>query len=520
METVATGDVHAHHPRRTRSSGRPRCDPLPHLARRVRARAAREPRELPAPARGDARALLLRPRGSRAKRRRSPDRLEFDLTEELGYRYPDFSDREEPAIFQLAAICRHALDERYGLTQCHKACSRSPGRRARAHRRARPRGVLPPPPRGARARAPGGARGARHRLAAALPARRARPRELGRLDRLLPHRPLACRSGLERPLARALPEPRARLGAGHRPRLPARHPREAHRPRHRALRARPRGARRELRDVPLARRDPRRGKALGLPFAELERLARLSDGWNASAVGEEVARLPDGERKLELQALARVRLAHRRDRGTPAPRLAAPGRDDRLDAAADRARPRPARGHGRSPALPVGQGLVLGCGLPQDRPARPRDALGGRGLRRADRAHPRRGDRPLADPFDDRGGLRRHPARGHGRRVPDREPRADAEPPADEAGEPRRPHRPGRARPARGRSRGRRCIRTSTRGSGCARIRRTSGRSTTSSCASRCARRSASSSSRTRCSRSRSRSPDSRWERPRVCGAR
>ena len=41
------------------------------------------------------------------------------------------------------------------------------------------------------------------------------------------------------------------------------------------------------------------GKALGLPFAELERLARLSDGWNAKRVGEEVARLPDGDRKLE-----------------------------------------------------------------------------------------------------------------------------------------------------------------------------------------------------------------------------
>ena len=36
------------------------------------------------------------------------------------------------------------------------------------------------------------------------------------------------------------------------------------------------------------------GKALGLHFAELERLARTSDGWNAKRVGEEVARLPDG----------------------------------------------------------------------------------------------------------------------------------------------------------------------------------------------------------------------------------
>jgi error-prone DNA polymerase len=40
------------------------------------------------------------------------------------------------------------------------------------------------------------------------------------------------------------------------------------------------------------------GKALGLPFADLERLARLTDGWNAKRVGEEIAALPDSERKL------------------------------------------------------------------------------------------------------------------------------------------------------------------------------------------------------------------------------
>src|SRR5213079_691302 len=39
------------------------------------------------------------------------------------------------------------------------------------------------------------------------------------------------------------------------------------------------------------------GKALGLPFAELERLAKVSDGWNAKRVGEELALLPDAERK-------------------------------------------------------------------------------------------------------------------------------------------------------------------------------------------------------------------------------
>ena len=40
------------------------------------------------------------------------------------------------------------------------------------------------------------------------------------------------------------------------------------------------------------------GKALGLPFAELERLARVSDGWNARKVAEELALLPEAERRL------------------------------------------------------------------------------------------------------------------------------------------------------------------------------------------------------------------------------
>ncbi|HKY13119.1 MAG TPA: hypothetical protein VJL85_07255, partial [Gaiellaceae bacterium] len=40
------------------------------------------------------------------------------------------------------------------------------------------------------------------------------------------------------------------------------------------------------------------GRALGLPFAELERLARVSDGWNARKVAEELELLPDAERRL------------------------------------------------------------------------------------------------------------------------------------------------------------------------------------------------------------------------------
>ena len=40
------------------------------------------------------------------------------------------------------------------------------------------------------------------------------------------------------------------------------------------------------------------GKALGLPFAELERIARVSDGWNAKKVAEELALLPEADRRL------------------------------------------------------------------------------------------------------------------------------------------------------------------------------------------------------------------------------
>src|ERR1043166_1559462 len=40
------------------------------------------------------------------------------------------------------------------------------------------------------------------------------------------------------------------------------------------------------------------GKALGLPYADLERLARVTDGWNAKRVRDELAALPDAETKL------------------------------------------------------------------------------------------------------------------------------------------------------------------------------------------------------------------------------
>jgi error-prone DNA polymerase len=112
VETVATGDVHAHHPRRTL---------LQDVLVAIRCRTSLEGCE--PERRGNRESFLRAPEEmlerfelDRCAAERSCElaaRLEFDLTEELGYRYPDFSDREEPAIFQLAAICRAALDERY-----------------------------------------------------------------------------------------------------------------------------------------------------------------------------------------------------------------------------------------------------------------------------------------------------------------------------------------------------------------------------------------------------------------------
>src|SRR5918996_717465 len=41
------------------------------------------------------------------------ERCSFDLTQELGYRYPDFSDKADPAIVQLRQVCDRAFAERY-----------------------------------------------------------------------------------------------------------------------------------------------------------------------------------------------------------------------------------------------------------------------------------------------------------------------------------------------------------------------------------------------------------------------
>jgi error-prone DNA polymerase len=300
VETVATGDVHAHHPRRTL---------LQDVLVAIRCRTSLEGCE--PERRGNRESYLRSPEEmlerfsfDRAPAERSAilaERLEFDLTEELGYHYPDFSDKAEPAISQLAAICRHALEERYN------ACNDQLQGEARARlegelklieelglagffllhhevleiarecaREVRgtdsPRSFLPP------GRGRGSSVGSIVCYLTGLSHVDPVSNELS-LGRFL-NRELSSVPDIDLDFPRDI---REKLIV----RVTERYGRE-----HAALVAsfatyRSRGA---IRDV---------GKALGLPFAELERLARTSDGWNAKRVGEEVARLPDGDRKLE-----------------------------------------------------------------------------------------------------------------------------------------------------------------------------------------------------------------------------
>ena len=245
--------------------------------------------------------------GSRASTGRRPDRtvaiaerLQFDLTAELGYRYPDFSDRADPAIRQLAAICEHAFTERY-------AASAGP---VRAEARTRFEGELALIGRLGLAgffllhhevlelaRACALEVRGRDSPRMHLPPGRGRGSSVGSivcyLTGLSHVDPVENRLALGRFLNEelaAVPDIDLDFPREIREKLIVRVT-ERYGHEHAALVAsfatyRSRGA---IRDV---------GKALGLPHAELERLARVTDGWSAERVADEVAELPDADRKL------------------------------------------------------------------------------------------------------------------------------------------------------------------------------------------------------------------------------
>jgi error-prone DNA polymerase len=298
VHTVATGDVHAHDERRAA---------LQDVLVAIRCRTSLDGCERER--RGNHESVLAAPAemaerfpddgGAVARSRRLAERLEFDLTQELGYRYPDFSDGAEPASVQLRRVCERAFAERYAGLNGHK-------RRVQARldeelalidelglagffllhwevlELAREVAL--------EVRGPGSMR---HML----PPGRGRGSSVGSLVCYLTGLshvdPVQANLSLGRFINRELSsvpdidldfprDIREKLIV----RVTERYGRE-----HAALVAsfatyRSRGA---IRDV---------GKALGLPFADLERLAKLTDGWNAARVAEEMAMLPDAEQKL------------------------------------------------------------------------------------------------------------------------------------------------------------------------------------------------------------------------------
>ncbi len=296
VATVATGNVHAHHPRRAHLQ-----DALVAIREGSSLEGCEEAR------RGNEEFVLRAPEEVAAHFPDDPDavrasleiaeRLTFDLTQELGYRYPDFSDGELSADEQLARTCQPAFEERYkhslhkndararldeelaliaelelsGFFLLHHEVldlAREVAVEVRGSSAARQ--VLPP------GRGRGSSVGSivcyltglSHvdPVAGGLSLGRFINRELSAVPDIDLDFPRDVRAEL---IVRLI----ERYGHDHTA-LVATFPTY-----------RSRGAIREV------------GKALGLPAAELERLARLSDGWGAMNVEEELALLPDAGAK-------------------------------------------------------------------------------------------------------------------------------------------------------------------------------------------------------------------------------
>jgi error-prone DNA polymerase len=290
VPTVATGNVHAH------SSARARLqDALVAIKHRTSLDGCERER------RGNHEAVLLAPQtmlerlpaDAAYRTRELADRCTFDLTQELGYRYPDFSDGADPADLQLQVICDRAFAERYANANGHKkqARQRLDDELALIARLglsgffllhwevlelARECAL--------EVRGPGSPRHA-------LPPGRGRGSSVGSivcyLTGLSHVDPVAAGLSLGRFINDemvAVPDIDLDFPRDIREKLIVRVT-ERYGREHAALVAtfasyRSRGA---IRDV---------GKALGLPFAELERLARVTDGWDATRVGDELDGVP------------------------------------------------------------------------------------------------------------------------------------------------------------------------------------------------------------------------------------
>jgi error-prone DNA polymerase len=289
VPTVATGNVHAHSPKRAKLQ-----DALVAIKNRTSLDGCERER------RGNHEAVLRTPeemierfpRDAALRTREVADRCAFDLTHELGYRYPDFSDGVDPADVQLRQICDVKFAERYADAKHRRAARQRLDDELELIARIGLSGffllhweVLELARECAlEVRGPGSPRHA-------LPPGRGRGSSVGSivcfLTGLSHIDPVANRLSLGRFINDemvSVPDIDLDFPRDIREKLIVRVT-ERYGKRHAALVAtfasyRSRGA---IRDV---------GKALGLPFAELERLARVTDGWDATRVGEELRSVP------------------------------------------------------------------------------------------------------------------------------------------------------------------------------------------------------------------------------------
>jgi error-prone DNA polymerase len=297
VATVATGDVHAHDPRRTALQdalvavkNRTSLDGCEAERRGNRESFLRPPSEVA--------ELFPQDRDAVERTGELAERLRFDLNEDLGYRYPDFSENGEPAIVQLAAVCNLAFAERYSGGNVNKKKARTRldeelklidelglagffllhwevlelARELAVEVRGRdsPRSTLPP------GRGRGSSVGSIVCYLTGLShvdpvgAGLSLGRFLNRDMAAVPDIDLDFPRDIREKLLPAVSDKYGREHAALVAAFPTYHARGA------------------IRDV---------GMALGLPHAELERLARLTEG-NPRRVADEVASLPDAETKL------------------------------------------------------------------------------------------------------------------------------------------------------------------------------------------------------------------------------
>jgi error-prone DNA polymerase len=305
VATVATGDVHSHHPRRAA---------LQDALVAIRCRTALEGCE--PERRGNHESVLIPPeemldrfpadRDAVLRTSELAAGLAFDLTEELGYRYPDFSDGFETPDGQLRNVCEQAFSSRYPSNSLLQGAARRRlddelaliaelklsgffllhwevlelAREVALEVRGRdsPRNALPP------GRGRGSSVGSIVCYLTGLS--HVDPVEANlSLGRFL-NRELVSAPDIDLDFPRDIREKlivRVTERYGHE---------------HAALVAsfstyHSRGAIRDL------------GKALGLPFAELERLARVTEG-NPHRVAEEVAKLPGDHTSSRWRALGEI----------------------------------------------------------------------------------------------------------------------------------------------------------------------------------------------------------------------